>query len=114
MLAAKKTGNTSKENPPKRDKRTHCLKKPKTAELKLTHYSNGGHLKPSKTFFVTFFSATIDGRNLIFGHKLHIGMPYLCLQQKRQGILLKKILPSVTKELIQMWQKTVWKELICY
>jgi hypothetical protein len=25
------------------------------------------------TFFVTFFSATIDGRNLIFGHKLHIG-----------------------------------------
>jgi hypothetical protein len=24
-------------------------------------------------FFVTFFSATIDGRNLIFGHKLHIG-----------------------------------------
>ena len=27
-------------------------------------------------FFVTFFSATIDGRNLIFGHKLHIGTPY--------------------------------------
>jgi hypothetical protein len=27
------------------------------------------------TFFVTFFSATIDDRNLIFGHKLHIGMP---------------------------------------
>jgi hypothetical protein len=26
--------------------------------------------------FVTFFSATIDGRNLIFGHKLHIGTPY--------------------------------------
>ena len=25
---------------------------------------------------VAFFSATIDGRNLIFGHKLHIGMPY--------------------------------------
>jgi hypothetical protein len=24
----------------------------------------------------SFFSATIDGRNLIFGHKLHIGMPY--------------------------------------
>jgi hypothetical protein len=31
---------------------------------------------PFKIFFVTFFSATIDGRNLIFGHKLHIGMPY--------------------------------------
>jgi hypothetical protein len=27
-------------------------------------------------FFVTFFSATIDGRNLIFGHNLHIGTPY--------------------------------------
>ena len=26
--------------------------------------------------FVTFFSATIDGRNLIFDHKLHIGTPY--------------------------------------
>ena len=33
-------------------------------------------VSPSKIFFVTFFSATIDGRNLIFGHKLHIGMPY--------------------------------------
>jgi hypothetical protein len=28
------------------------------------------------TFFVTFFSATIDGRDLIFGHKLYIGTPY--------------------------------------
>jgi hypothetical protein len=28
------------------------------------------------TFFVSFFSANIDGRNLIFGHKLHIGTPY--------------------------------------
>jgi hypothetical protein len=28
------------------------------------------------SFFVTFFSATIDGRNLIFGHKLYIGMSY--------------------------------------
>jgi hypothetical protein len=28
------------------------------------------------TFFVTFFSATIDGTDLIFGHKLHIGTPY--------------------------------------
>jgi hypothetical protein len=26
--------------------------------------------------FVAFFSATIDGRNLIFVHKLHIGTPY--------------------------------------
>ena len=30
----------------------------------------------SNVFDVTFFSATIDGRNLIFGHKLHIGTPY--------------------------------------
>jgi hypothetical protein len=29
------------------------------------------------TFFITFFSATIDGRNLIFRHKLHIGTPYV-------------------------------------
>jgi hypothetical protein len=28
------------------------------------------------SFFVAFFSATINGRNLIFGHKLHIGTPY--------------------------------------
>ena len=27
-------------------------------------------------FLVAFFSATIDGRNLISGHKLHIGTPY--------------------------------------
>jgi hypothetical protein len=26
--------------------------------------------------FVAFFSATVDGRNLIFGHKRHIGIPY--------------------------------------
>ena len=32
--------------------------------------------RPSKIFFVTFFSATINGRNLIFGPNLHIGMPY--------------------------------------
>jgi hypothetical protein len=32
--------------------------------------------RPSKIFFVTFFSVTVDGRNLIFGHKQHIGIPY--------------------------------------
>ena len=31
--------------------------------------------RPSKILFVAFFSATIDGRNLVFGHKLHIGTP---------------------------------------
>ena len=32
--------------------------------------------RPSKIFFVTFFSVTVDARNLIFGHKRHIGIPY--------------------------------------
>ena len=34
------------------------------------------HIEHICPFFVAFFSATIDGRNLIFGHKLHIGTPY--------------------------------------
>ena len=34
------------------------------------------HIEHICTFFVTFFTATIDGRNLIFGHTLHIGIPY--------------------------------------
>jgi hypothetical protein len=32
--------------------------------------------RPSKIFFVALFSVTVDGRDLIFGHKLHIGSPY--------------------------------------
>jgi hypothetical protein len=32
--------------------------------------------RPSKIFFIAFFSVTVDGRNLIFGHKLHLGTPY--------------------------------------
>jgi hypothetical protein len=32
--------------------------------------------RPSKVFFVAYLSVTIDGRNLIFGHKHHIGIPY--------------------------------------
>jgi len=34
------------------------------------------HIEHICSFFVAFFSATIDCRNLIFGHKLHIGIPY--------------------------------------
>ena len=34
------------------------------------------HIEHICSFFVAFFSGTIDGRNLIFGHKLHIGTPY--------------------------------------
>ena len=33
-------------------------------------------VRPSKIFFVTFFTVTVDGRNLIFGHKRHIGTQY--------------------------------------
>jgi hypothetical protein len=33
-------------------------------------------VRPSKIFFVAFFSVTVDGKNLIFGHKRHIGIPY--------------------------------------
>jgi hypothetical protein len=33
-------------------------------------------VRPSKIFFVTFFSVTVDGRNLIFGQMCHIGIPY--------------------------------------
>jgi hypothetical protein len=36
--------------------------------------TKNGHIQ--NAFFVTFFSATIDGKDLIFGHKLHIGTPY--------------------------------------
>jgi hypothetical protein len=35
------------------------------------------------SIFVAFFSATIDGRNLIFGHKLHIGIAGIWRVQKR-------------------------------
>ena len=34
------------------------------------------HIEYICSFFVAIFSATIDGRNLIFGHKLHIGTSY--------------------------------------
>jgi hypothetical protein len=36
----------------------------------------GEYIEYICSFFVAFFSATIDDRNLIFGHKLHIGTPY--------------------------------------
>ena len=32
--------------------------------------------RQSKIFFVAFFSVIVDGRNLIFDHKRHIGIPY--------------------------------------
>ena len=36
--------------------------------------------RPSKIFFIAFFSVTVDGRNVIFGHKRHIGIPYCGLR----------------------------------
>jgi hypothetical protein len=36
--------------------------------------------RPSNIFFVAFFSVIVDGRNLIFGHKRHIGIPY-CMKR---------------------------------
>jgi hypothetical protein len=42
------------------------------------------------TFFVTFFSATVDGRDLIFGHKLHIGTPY-----RGKNLMGPKTLPTI-------------------
>ena len=32
--------------------------------------------RPLKIFFVAFFSVSVDRRNLKFGHKRHIGIPY--------------------------------------
>jgi hypothetical protein len=34
------------------------------------------HIEHICSYFVAFFSANIDGRNLIFRHKLHIGTPF--------------------------------------
>jgi hypothetical protein len=34
------------------------------------------YLYPSMIFFVAFLSVTVDDRNLMFGHKRHIGIPY--------------------------------------
>ena len=46
--------------------------------LQLSWKSNGLREVPGSNPIgdIAFFSATIDGRNLIFGHKLHIGTPY--------------------------------------
>ena len=52
----------------------------KAALIQVSDYrllgASGIHIEHICTFFVTFFSATIDGRNLMFGDKLHIGTPY--------------------------------------
>jgi hypothetical protein len=46
---------------------------PSLSSIEITRWTVIEHIC---SFFVAFFSATIDGRNLIFGHKLHSGTPY--------------------------------------
>jgi hypothetical protein len=64
------------------------------------------HIEHICSFFITFFSASIDGRNLIFGHKLHVGDEKLAYifnvyknQQIRQtgsrNLMCPKTLPTI-------------------
>jgi hypothetical protein len=46
------------------------------------------HIEHVCSFFVAFFSATIDGRNLIFGHKLYIGTPFSLARSMHLSITL--------------------------
>jgi hypothetical protein len=43
------------------------------------------HIEHICSFFVAFFSATLEGRNLIFGHKLHIGATKYILDGRKDG-----------------------------
>jgi hypothetical protein len=65
------------------------------------------HIFCTYPFLVAFFSATIDGRNLIFGHKHHIGTPYrgkrFLTRQIPDGVKIKTIklvfaAPPLTKQ----------------
>jgi hypothetical protein len=53
------------------------------------------HIEHICTFFVTIFSATIDGRDLIFGHQLHIGTPYRGKRFWTHQILFTSCLPTL-------------------
>jgi hypothetical protein len=61
------------------------------------------HIEHICSFFVAFFSATIDDRNVIFGHKLHIGTPYrgMCIknqpsrQTESRNLMGPKTLPTI-------------------
>jgi hypothetical protein len=52
------------------------------------------HIEHICSFFVAFFSATIDGRNLIFGHKLHIGTYPYCGKRFLIGQIPTSCLPK--------------------
>ena len=57
---------------PRRGRGVYCFTSVRLSVLPSVRPS----FRPSKIFFVAFFSVTVDGRNLIFGHKLHICIPY--------------------------------------
>jgi hypothetical protein len=62
------------------------------------------------TFLVAFFSATIDGRNLIFGHKLYKMCIYkMYVQQSRQtgsrNLMGPKTLPTIWGTYIKLVTK---------
>jgi hypothetical protein len=69
------------------------------------------HMEHKCSFFVAFFSATIDGRNLIFGHKLHIGTPY-----RRKRFLTRQIptscLPNRGGIMSILFQFDWWRNLM--
>jgi hypothetical protein len=50
------------------------------------------HIEHICSFFVAFFSATIDGRNLIFGHKLHIGVHEIVFSLSRIIVMFVDLL----------------------
>jgi hypothetical protein len=57
------------------------------------------HVEHICSFFVAFFSATIVGGDLIFGHKLHIGTPYrgnrFWTQTGSRNLMGPKMLPTI-------------------
>ena len=61
---------------PRRERGVYCFTSVHLSVLPSVCPSVRLSFRSSKIYFVAFFSATVDGRNLIFGHKLHIGTPY--------------------------------------
>ena len=66
------------------------------------------------TYICTFFSTTIDGRNLVFGHKLRIGTPYhgkwqiyhkWALAHSSSCLLLVRTLYGMTKFMNCYWSE---------
>jgi hypothetical protein len=60
------------------------------------------------SFFVAFFSATIDGRNLIFGHKLHIVTPV----QENKLLVMKIHVPILNKMKICSLEVYNWHQFV--